>query len=269
MFWATFGFTAMFALVRSLTQFHVFEIIFFRSVITSLLCMGYLKQQKIALVGKRQGLLLIRAIVGLSSMTFFFITIQRLPLGASVSLRYLAPIFTAIFAVLILREKVKKIQALYFLGALIGVLLLKGFDARIDSMSLIFGILGAAFGGLVYVIIRKIGNSEHPMVIINYFMLLATILSGLAMIPFWKSPNPKEWLALIALGLTGFFSQVFMTKALQNEMASKVAPIKYMEVVYSMLIGFFWFGESIPLLSMLGIGLIIGCMLLNLRVRQA
>ena len=103
-------------------------------------------------------------------MTLFFITVQRMPFGASVSLKYLSPIFTAIFAVLLLKEKVEPIQWLFFATALGGVFLLKGFDTRIDFISLILGIIGAIFGGLVYVVIRKIGTTEHPLVIVNYFM---------------------------------------------------------------------------------------------------
>lgn len=262
---ATIGFTGMQAFVKELSNFHVFEVVFFRSGVTALFCMFYLRRHKVRLIGKSQSLLLLRAIFGIISMTLFFITIQRMPLGASVSLKYLSPIFAAFFAVLFIKEKVIPIQWLCFLVALIGVYLLKGFDPRIDTLNLILGITGALFLGLVFVIIRKIGTAEHPMVIVNYFMLSATVLSGIAMIPFWKNPNPYEWLLLVGMGTFGYFGQIFMTQAFQLEPASRIAPIKYMELVYSLIIGFFIFGEAYSLLSFMGILLILGSMFFNYK----
>jgi len=265
---ATLGFTAMQVFVKELTNFHVFQIVFFRSSITALLCIAYLKSQQISLIGNQQKWLFLRALCGIISMTLFFLTIQRIPLGASVSLKYLSPIFTAIFAVVLIKERVKTIQWLFFSLALLGVFLLKGFDSRIDDLSFMMGIMGAIFGGLVYSIIRRIGNKEHSMVIVNYFMFSAAILGGLAMIPYWQTPTLYEWLMLIGMGFFGYFGQIYMTKAFQIEAASRVAPIKYMELIYSLIIGLVWFGEIYSLSSFFGILLILIGMIFNLMVRE-
>ena len=124
-------------------------------------------------------------------------------MGASVSIKYLSPIFAAVFAVLFLRERVPHYKWLFFGCALIGVMLLKGYDTRIDTVSLILGLTGAVSAGLVYVIIRKIGQTEHPLVIINYFMLLAMGVSGIGMIPFWQTPDFMQWLPFLSIGGSG------------------------------------------------------------------
>lgn len=265
---ATLCFALMHAFIKSFSHYHVFEIVFFRSALTAGMCTMYLRSNRIPLIGKRQNLLIWRAVCGILSMTLFFITLQRMPMGASVSLKYLSPIFTAIFAVIFLKEQIKKLQWFFFLTALLGVLLLKGYDNRIDTFNFILGISGAAFGGIVYVLIRKIGQKEHPMVIINYFMLLATGLSGMAMIPYWITPIGVEWFSLLMIGIIGFFGQVYMTKAFQIELASRIAHIKYIEVVYSLLIGLIWFGESYTLLSLMGILLILISMILNVFIKK-
>ena len=254
---AAMGFAVMHAIIKSLASFHVLQVIFFRSIITALLCTIFLRKQRVALVGNNPRFLLLRAGVGVVSMTSFFTTLHRIPMGASVSLKYLSPVFAAIFAVLFLRERVPRYKWLFFGLAVIGVMLLKGYDARIDTFSLILGLTGAVTAGFVYVIIRRIGQTEHPLVIINYFMMLAAVLSGLAMIPFWQTPVLYQLLPLLAMGTIGYFAQVFMTKALQIEQASKVAPIKYMQLIFSLIIGFVWFGETYTVLSMVGILLIL------------
>lgn len=266
---ATLAFTVMQVLIKDLTNFHVFQIVFFRSSITAILAMAYLKVKKIPFRGTKETLLLLRAFCGIASMTLFFVTIQRIPLGASVSIKYLSPIFTAIFAVLLISEKIKAIQWLYFALALLGVFLLKGFDTRIDNLTFILGILGAIFGGMVYVIIRKIGQAEHSMVIVNYFMLSAAILGGIAMIPFWTTPSIFELVLLISMGAIGYFGQVYMTKAFQLESATRVAPIKYMELIYSLIIGLVWFGEIYSTTSFIGIVIVFIAMILNLTAKRS
>ena len=94
-------------------------------------------------------------------------SIQYLPLGSAVSLRYLAPFFAALFAWLILKERIKSIQWVFFLMAFVGVLIMKGFNSQIDITGLICILISAIFSGLVYVLIRKIGTYDHPVVVVR------------------------------------------------------------------------------------------------------
>ncbi len=261
---AALFFAGMHVLIKTLVDYHVLEIIFFRSIITAVICIFYLRSRNIPMRGNNQKNLFLRAFFGVMTMSLFFITLQRMPMGASVTLKYLSPIFAAVFAVIFLKEIIRPLQWLFFLTAFAGVLMMKGFDPRIDTINLILGITGAVFGGLVYVMIRKIGTSEHPMVIINHFMLFATTLAGIGMIPFWHTPALYEWGVLLGIGTLGYFGQVYMTKALQVEMASKVAPVKYSEVIFSLVLGMIWFDEGYSFMSLIGIFVIIGSMLMNL-----
>lgn len=265
---AALWFAGMHALVKTLENFNVFEIVFFRSGVTALFCLILIYRQRIPIWGNQRKLLLLRSFLGIITMTLFFVTLQRMPMGASVSLKYLSPIFTAIFAVILLKEKVKWIQWVLFFTAFSGVFLLKGFDARIDTLSFVLGLTGSVAAGLVYVTIRRIGSADHPLVIINYFMLSAAILSGLAMIPFWVTPSLNELGLLLLMGSFGYLGQIYLTKAFQAEDASVVAPFRYLEVVYSLLIGLIWFGESYTLLSFIGIVLIVGSMLVNVFLKS-
>ena len=265
---ATFCFTIMQSLVKELTPMHTFQITFFRSAITSSCCFSYLFYYQLPVVGNNQKILIGRALLGIISMTCFFFTLQWMPFGASVSLKYLSPVFAAIVAFIFLKEKIKPIQWGLLIIALSGVFLLKGFDSRITFWGLIIGLTGAIAGGLVYPLIRYIGKTEHPIVIINYFMFIATLLLGVLMIPFWENPSTQQWMLLFLMGFTGFFAQFFMTKAFQLGEVNLIAPIKYTEVVYALLIGWIWYGESYTLWSLIGIVLIITAMLFNLKYKE-
>lgn len=265
---ATVFFACMNATVKYLDNFHVFEIIFFRSGVSAFLCISYLRAKGVSLIGNNNWHLFLRSLFGFLGMITFFVTIKHMPLGAAVSLKYLSPIFAAFLAVIFLGEQLRSIQWLFFFSAFAGVLMLKGFDPRIETLYLLIALAGAVFSGLVFVMIRKIGNTEHPMVIVNYFMLFATSISVVLMIPVWKTPTGGEWLLLLAAGVLGYFGQIYMTKSLQLEPATRVASVKYVEVVNSLILGLIWFGEGYGLLSLLGIILIFSSLLLNLAFKQ-
>lgn len=257
------AFACMNVTVKYLVNINAHEIVFFRSASSLFFTFGFLLKNKIPIIGTNNKLLILRGLVGVTSMTLFFMSIKYLSVGTAVSLRYIAPIFATLFAVIFLKEKVKPLQWLFFIMAFSGVLILKGFDTNVSTYGLILVLLASVFSGFVYVIISKIGKSEHPVVVVNYFMIIATITGGILSIDNWVTPNGIEWLLLFSLGVFGYFGQVYMTKAFQTASTNQVAPLKYIEVIFTLLIGLFWVGEVYTFWSLLGIALIIGGLILN------
>lgn len=266
---ATLGFSIMQAFIKEMNHIHVVQIIFFRSSITAVMSTLFLLRNKISLVGNNNTLLCLRAFFGIISMSLFFITIQRIPFGASVTLKYLSPIFAIILAMIFLKEKVKPIQWALLVVALIGILFLKGFDARIDNLSFILAIGGAFFGGCVYVTINKIGDSEHPLVIVNYFMGIAAILSGLLLFNYWIVPTAQDALMLLLIGSFGFIGQKYMTASFQLAETNVVGPIKYTELIYAFLIGYLFFQETYDILAWFGLLLLCASVYANYRVKKS
>ena len=201
-------------------------------------------------------------------MVLFFLAIKEIPFGSAICLRYVSPIFAGILAVVWLKEQITTIQWSCFLIAFIGVLILRGFDSRISLLGLGYIIVSAFFSGMVYVIIRQIGNREHPVVIVNYFMFCATLVGGVLSYFYWDEPASTDWWVLASLGIFGFFGQFFMTKAYQATVIGVVGPIKYIESVFAIAIGWIWFGEGYELLGLFGIFLIVGSMLMNILVKN-
>lgn len=250
------AFAIMNALVKYLTVFSVYQIVFFRSLGTIIITVPLALKADVNFFGQKRKLLLLRGLLGVISLTCFFQCLNYLSMGTAVSLRYLSPIFAAIFAMFFLKEKIKPIQWLLFLIAFIGVLIIKGFGVEVNSIGLFFVFLSAITLGLIFIVIRKIGSSENPFVIINYFMIMALLFGGVMMINNWKTPSSNEWYLLLSLGVFGFFGQLYLTKAFQSYKTTVIAPLKYLEVVFAMLIGMFWFQEVYNWWTLLGISLI-------------
>jgi len=265
---STIAFTGMNGLLKYLTDYSGPQLVFFRSIGSLFFTFGYLLSKGIPILGTNRKLLLIRGIFGSTSMLLFFIAVHYMPIGSAVALRYIAPIFAAVFAILILKEHVKPIQWLFFVLSFLGVLVLKGFDNNIPLIGLVLVLSASVFSGLVYVVIRKIGTSEDPVVIVNYFMCIAMVVGGVLSILDWKTPNPIDLVLLLSLGVFGYFGQIFMTKAFQIGETSIIAPIKYVEVVFAIIIGIGFLGETYTIWSFIGIAMIISGLILNLLYKQ-
>ena len=254
---STFAFAFMNALIKYLIHFPTFELVFFRSLGTLILTFFLLRSRKISLKPNQPKLLILRGIVGVTSMSLFFLGIHFIPIGSAVTIRYIAPLFGAVLAVYLLNERIFPLQWFFYVLAFFGVVLIKGFDASIS----LFGVgvvLGAAFfSAIVYIIISKIGKQDHPLLVVLFFMGIATLTGLIGSFNHFILPEGKEWLLLLLLGFFGFFGQYYMTKAFQNGEASKVAPIKYSEVVFTLSFGVYWFDEYYTLTSLIGIALVI------------
>jgi drug/metabolite transporter (DMT)-like permease len=250
-------------IVKYLANVSAYQIVFFRSVSSLFFTFGFLLKNKIPFWGNNKKILILRGLVGVTSMTLFFMSTKYLSIGTAVSLRYLAPIFAGIFAIIFMKEKIWPLQWLFFIMAFLGVLVLKGFDSQINSTGMLLVGIAAITSGLVYVIINKIGNTEDPVVVVNYFMLIATFVGGVLSIKNWVNPVGIEWVLLGSLGVFGYYGQVFMTKAFQTGKTDQVAPFKYVEVVFTVSFGLLLFNEIYTFWSLLGITLIIGSLILN------
>lgn len=260
------AFSLMNAVVKYLNNFHTYQIVFFRSLGTLIILTPLLLQSKTSIFGNNKKLLLLRGFLGVISLTCFFQSLKYLPLGTAVTLRYLSPIFAGIFALFFLKEKIKTIQWFLFLIAFLGVILIKGFSININPFGFVFILISAISLGFIFIVIRKIGNSEHPLVIVNYFMIMALLFGGLMSINNWRTPILLEWVLLLSLGILGYFGQFYMTKSLQLYKTSIIAPIKYLEVVFMILIGSLWFDEVYNLWTFLGICMILLGLLYNLFI---
>jgi drug/metabolite transporter (DMT)-like permease len=267
MIFSVIAFAIMNALVKYLSSFDVYQIVFFRSIGTLFFTVPLILKHKIPIHGNHKKLLLIRGVIGVISLTCFFQSLNYLSVGTAVSLRYTSPIFAAIFAALFLKEKIKLIQWLLFLIAFIGVLIIKGFGIDVSTIGLLLIFTSALFLGVTFVIIRKLGDKEHSLVIINYFMVMAFVFGGIMSINNWKNPNLKELLLLLSLGVFGYVGQLYMTKAFQSNETNIIAPLKYLEVVFMIIIGTTWFGEIYNLWTLLGIFLIIVGLIYNLYLK--
>jgi drug/metabolite transporter (DMT)-like permease len=265
---STFAFSLMQLCVKYLSHLPTHELILFRSLISLILSLAFLLPKGINPLGNNRKFLLLRGIFGVTALSLFFITLQKIPLASAVTIQYLSPIFTAIIAVFVLGERMRKVQWLFFLLAFAGVALMKGFDDRVSLFYLGLGILSAFFAGAAYNCIRLVKDTDHPLVVVLYFPMVATPIMLFLSYFEWITPTGWDWLIILLLGIFTQIGQVFMTKALQAERANLVASLKYLGSIYALAYGYFIFEETYDLISLFGIVLILLGVTLNVFTKH-
>ncbi len=261
---ASLGFSLMALCVKFASRnLPSLEVVFFRCLIGSLMIGFMIYKKKHSFAGTQKTLMVLRALVGFAALSLHFYTIAHLPLGTAVLLNYTAPIFTAVFAVFFLKEKVRGFLLAMIITSFIGVYLLVGADILSMNGMILLGLLSGALTGVVYVLIRAIHARESPFTVIFYFTVISTIGSAFYL-PFgFVWPSGIDWLFLIGLGIGSFYGQMWFTMALQQAPASLVSPFSYVVPLLSFLYGLFFFGEHLTVQAISGAFLIIlsGCLI--------
>ena len=250
-----------------------FELVFFRCVISLVICIAIIRAKKIPFFGVNKKWLLIRGVAGSIGLTLFFYTLTNLPMAIATTIQYSSPIFTIIFAIYLNKQKVNPIQWLFFAISMLGVAVIgmgKIENVAIDPTWIIIGLTSAVFSGIAYNAIIKCSTTDEPVTVVMYFPLVAApIMLVLLLATGYVVPQGIEWLLLLLIGILTQIAQISMTRAFNSESAAKITPIKYIGAIYAVTIGYFVFDETLSLYATLGIMLILIGVLLNTFLKNS
>jgi drug/metabolite transporter (DMT)-like permease len=253
--------------IPDIQHYPEFELVFFRCIVSLAICIAVIRAKKIPFFGVNKKWLFIRGLAGSIGLTLFFYTLTNLPMAIATIIQYSSPIFTIILAIYLNKQKVKPIQWLFFLIAMLGVAVI-GFgkidNAPIDPIWIVIGLVSAVFSGIAYNAIIKCTHTDEPVTVVMYFPLVAAPITLVALlITGYVIPQGIEWLLLLLIGILTQIAQVSMTRAFNSASAAKITPIKYIGAIYAVTIGYFIFDEELSLYATLGIILVLIGVLLN------
>ncbi|WP_369795481.1 DMT family transporter [Synechococcus sp. GFB01] len=225
--------------------------------------------------GERRRLLIWRGLVGSLALLCVYAALVRLPLAAATVIQYLYPTLTALLAWLVLGEPLsRRLLAAVALGwsgvvlvAQPGRLLGGGGGAGslgLPPLAVLTALVGAVLTAVAYVSVRQLRRTEHPLVIVFYFPLVAVPLSLPLVLLDPVLPTPTELLWLLGVGLCTQLGQVYLTRGLMALPAARATAISYVQVVFAALWGWLLFGESIDGGTIAGAGLVLLATLISL-----
>lgn len=220
------------------------EIVFFRSIIGTVLILAIMWGRKISFSRGGTSLLALRGVTGALYLLCYFYAIAHMPLGDASILAHLSPMFSIVLSVLVLKEHLSRRTKLLLPLAVIGALLVvRPFSYASYSLSGLIGVLSALFAAMASIAIRRLSRDHHAYEIVFYFLATATLISAPLMAAHFVVPDARAWLFLGAIGVVSLLGQLFLTQAFSSENVAVVAVTRYIGIVFNMGWGWLCWSE--------------------------
>ena len=198
-----------------------------------------------------------RCLAGLIALVSIFIALRNLPLATVVSITFAAPIFTTIFSIFLLNEKVGLYRWLAVLVGFVGIIIISepGFSSL--NLYYIYPIIFCLGLSYVAIAIRKLSSTEPVWLISFFFSFSIMLLSFLSFYQNWILPSLIDLLLLSLIGILGGLANLWLSQSYKLSEVSLVTPLKYLALVFAIIFGYFIWDEVPTFKTLLGAGLVI------------
>ena len=216
--------------------------------------------------------LIVRCVLGLSGICFWFLSVRHLPLGLATSVMHSSVIYVAMLSPLVLGERVGIYRRSAVVVGLIGVCVISGALNAQFAVAILLAVAASVSGGGLQLALRRLGKSDAPAVVASWYNFVGTIVMAtvLAFLPhLWQIPEAHIWPYLILLGVFGSGLQICFTASYQYIDAVVIATIRYLQVPMAGILGYFAFQEVPTTTHYVGAFLIVSsCLVIVMREFQ-
>lgn len=185
-----------------------------------------------------------------------------LPLAVGTTLGFTTPLFAVLITALVLRERVGPWRWTAAVVGFIGVLVITQPGAAAENGPLpVLGVAAGLGAGLMVAIIsfqiRDLSRTEAPIACVFWFAFFGSLIAA-AVLPFYAVPHGiREWLLLIAIGITGTLAQFLITSALRFGPVATVVVMDYSTLMWATVYGWAIWGYVPPKAMWLGAPIIV------------
>lgn len=211
----------------------------------------------------RLDLLFYRGFFGGLAVLLYFIAIEHTSVGVATLLNYTAPVWSGVFSMLFINERISSRVLVALPVAFTGVFLVVHANARPgDVLGFgpweLAGALSAVASGAAVTAMRAARRGENSWAVYGSFCLLGLITTMPLGIATWKTPAGMEWFHLASTSLLAIGAQLLLTFSLRWVDAMTVGVISQLAVLVSMALGAMVLGEVITVMEAIGSALTIG-----------
>ena len=267
MFMSVCAFSLMDIIVKWSVDYPIGQVLFFRGFFGIFFYFFIIPRDRLHnfYQTKRAGLHALRCISGLIALVAIFIALRELPLATVVSISFAAPIFTTIFSIFLLSEKVGIYRWLAVIVGFVGILIITEPGITQLNIYYIFPIIFCLGLSYVAISIRQLSTTEPVWLISFYFSLSITLLSFLTIPQGWVMPNFKDFFILSFVGIFGGVANLWLSQSYKYSEVSLVTPLKYLALLFAIVFGYFIWDEIPTFKTLTGAFLVIVSTLIIFR----
>lgn len=250
-------------------ELDTFELMLYRSLIGVALVLGVagLAGRLSEVATSRFDLHLIRNVSHFTGQNLWFWALTMIPLAQVFALEFTAPLWVALLAPLVLRERLTPSRALAAALGFLGILIV----ARPDPSALEPGALaalGAAIGFAGSALFTKRLTATQSIVSILFWLTI--LQTGMALLCAGLDgqialPSRSAWLPLLVIGCAGLLAHFCLTSALSVAPAVIVMPLDFLRLPVIALVGVALYAEPLEPAVFMGAAVILAANFLNLR----
>ena len=259
MFISVCAFSLMDVIVKWSDDYPVGQVLFFRGFFGIIPILFLIPKDRYVDFYKttRPMLHLKRCLAGLIALVAIFIALRNLPLATVVSLSFAAPIFTTIFSIFMLNEKVGFDRWLSVIVGFVGIVIISepGFSSL--NFYYIYPIIFCLGLSYVAIAIRKLSSTEPVWLISFFFSFSIMILSFFSFYQNWILPSFIDLFLLAMIGILGGLANLWLSQSYKFSEVSLVTPLKYLALIFAIIFGYFIWDEIPTLKTLLGAALVI------------
>ena len=253
------AFSVMDLIVKWSDNYPLGQVIFFRGFFGIVLYYFVIPNERLKdfYYTKRPILHFSRCFFGLIALLSIFIALRNLPLATVVSITFAVPIFTTIFSILFLSEKVGFFRWLAVIVGFIGIVVISEPGLSTLNIYYIFPFIFVLGLSYVAISIRQLSSTE-PVWLISLYFSVAITLAGLFTIPYgWLMPNLKDLILLSSIGIFGGVANLWLSQSYKFAEVSLVTPLKYLALVFAIIFGYLIWDEIPTIKTLIGATLVI------------
>ncbi len=223
---------------------HPFEAAFFRALFGSLFLSGFvIRSNFAALKTHSPWLQVLRAVLNAASMLCFFLALTYLPLAKLSALMFTSPLFAAIGATLVLRERMGPARLIGLAVGLAGALVVMRPGVDDITTGTWLALASSATWGAALVVIKQLSRRDSSLTIAIYAAYLMLPFNLAAALFVWSWPGLLTLALCAVVGAMGTISQIMLGNAFKLADATVVLPCDFTKLVWAALVGYLWFGE--------------------------
>ncbi|MBD1132557.1 DMT family transporter [Pelagibacterales bacterium SAG-MED45] len=192
---------------------------------------------------KRSFLHFKRCLAGLIALVSIFIALRTLPLATVVSISFAAPIFTTIFSIFLLNEKVGFYRWLAVFVGFIGIIIISEPGLSSLNFHYIYPLIFCFGLSYVAITIRQLSSTEPVWLISFFFSISIMILSFFTFYQNWILPSFKDLCLLSMVGILGGLANLWLSQSYKFSEVSLVTPLKYLALVFAIIFGYLIWDE--------------------------
>lgn len=264
LFFASMGVCIKFASAH----FNSFEIVCYRGMVGMVFIYAVSRVQGVSLRTRLPMMHVWRSIVGTISLTAWFYAIALLPLATAMTLNYMSSVWIATFLLggsLLMQSRGGELrrQGPLFLTVLAGfggvAMMLRPSFTGDQALGALVGLMSGLFAALAYLQVAALAKAGEPESRTVFYFSFGAVLAGALGMVFvgaseWTWPSA---LWLLPIGVLAALGQLCMTRAYSSGATMLVANLQYSGIVFAGLFSLLIFGDQLPLIGWLGMGLIV------------